>query len=115
MDLTGAADAGQSSNDGFTVVYDVAVDDPTLTVVGVNGPTGAGQSVTSDGPNITIPLPDALQNTDVVPHTYTITLQTVQDDFTDGPYAVAGQTYQITVYPIPVTGVITSDGALTRR
>ena len=115
IDLTGAPDAGESGGDGFEVIYDVAVSDPALTVTGPNGPTGAGQSVTSDGATVTIPLPDALANTDASPQTYTITLSTVQDDFNDGPYAVAGQVYTITVYPTPTTGIITSDGALTRR
>ena len=115
IDLTGAPDGGQSGNDGFSLVYDVAVDDPTLTVSGPNGPTGAGQIVTSDGATVTIPLPDALVNTDNVIHTYTITLQSIEDDFNDGPHAVAGQVFTIQVHPTPSTGIINSTGALTRR
>lgn len=115
INLTGAPDAGESGNDGFEVVYDVAVDDPSLTVSGSNGTVGNDQSVTSDGATVTIPLPDALMNTDNVAHTYTITLNTVQDDFDDGPYAVAGEVYTITVYPTPETGIIQSTGSLTRR
>jgi len=115
LNLTGAPDAGQSSNDGFEVIYDVTVDDPTLTVSGTDGAVGDDQSVTSDGATVTIDLPDALVNTDNVMHAYTITLNTVEDDFDDGPYAVAGQVYTINVYPTPTTGVIQSSGSLTRR
>jgi len=115
INLTGAPDAGQSGNDGFEVIYDVAVDDPTLSVSGTTGDVGDDQSVPSDGATVTIPLPDALINTDNVEHTYTITLTDVQDDFDDGPYAVTGQVYTITVYPTPSTGVIQSTGSLTRR
>lgn len=115
LNLTGAPDAGQSSNDGFSVVYDVAVDDPLLTVSGTNGAVGNGQVVSTDGATVTIDLPDALVNADNVMHTYTITLNTVEDDFDDGPYPVAGQVYTINVYPTPTTGVIQSTGSLTRR
>ncbi|HDS08406.1 MAG TPA: hypothetical protein ENO05_12360 [Bacteroides sp.] len=115
INLTGAPDAGQSGNDGFEVIYDVAVDDPLLTVSGTDGAVGDDQVVTSDGATVTIDLPDALVNTDNVMHTYTITLNTVEDDFDDGPYPVAGQVYTINVYPTPTTGVIQSTGSLTRR
>jgi len=115
LNLTGAPDAGQSGNDGFEVIYDVAVDDPLLTVSGTDGAVGNGQVVNSDGATVTIDLPDALVNADNVVHTYTITLNTVEDDFDDGPYAIAGQVYTINVYPTPTTGVIQSTGSLTRR
>ena len=112
IDLTGAPDAVA---DGFDVVYDVEVSDPLLVVTGPNGGTGLGQTATSNGPTVTIPLPDALVNTDVVPQTYTITLNTVEDDFDDGPHNVVAQVFTITVNPTPVTGPIGSTGTLTRR
>lgn len=115
IDLTGAPDAGESGTGGFEVVYDVAVSDVGLTVTGGNGPIGAGQSVTSDGATVTIPLPDALVNTTASAQTYTITLVSVEDDFDDGPYAVAGEVYTITVNPTPTTGIIQSTGTLNRR
>ena len=114
IDLTGAPDAGQSGTDGFDVAYNVAVSDPALTVTGPNGPVGAGL-VTSDGATVTIPLPDALVNTDAAAQTYTITLSTVQDDFNDPAVAIVGEVYTITVNPIPTTGIISSTGTLTRR
>ena len=115
INLTGAPDGGQSGNDGFEVIYDVAVSDAGLTVSGANGPVGTDQSVTSDDATVTIPLPDALLNTTSGPQTYTITLSTVQDDFDETPVVIAGQVYTITVYPAPTTGDITSTGSLTRR
>ena len=115
LNLAGAPDAGQSGTDGFEVIYDVAVSDPALTVTGPNGAVGTGQSVTSDGATVTIPLPDALVNTDAAAQTYTITLSTVQDDFNNPAVAIVGEVYTITVYPTPTTGIISSDGALTRR
>ena len=113
IDLTGAPDGG--GNDGFDVIYEVAVSDALLTVSGTNGPVGAGQVVTSDGATVTIPLPDALVNTHASSQTYTITLTSVQDDFNDPAVAVLAQVYTITVHPIPTTGIITSTGSLTRR
>jgi hypothetical protein len=115
IDLTGAPDAGQSGNDGFEVIYDVAVSDPLLTVSGPNGGVGNGKSVTSDGATVTIPLPDALDNASVTPQTYTITLQSVQDDFNETPVAIVGEVYTITVNPVPSTGIITSTATLARR
>ena len=115
IDLTGAPDAGQNGSGRFEVIYDVAVSDPALTVTGIIGPIGAGQSVTSDGATVTIPLPEALVNTDAAAQTYTITLSTVQDDFNDAPVAIASEVYTITVHPIPTTGNISSTGTLTRR
>ena len=116
IDLIGAPDASESVTGGFQVIYDVAVSDPALTVTGPNGPIGVGQTVNSlDGPTVTIPLPDALVNTTSSVQTYTITLSTVEDDFDDGPYAIASEVYTITVNPIPTTGIISSTGTLTRR
>jgi hypothetical protein len=115
IDLTGARDLAQSGNDGFEVTYDVAVSHADLTVSGANGPVGAGQTVNSDGATVTIPLPDALVNINAAAQTYTITLTFVEDDFDDGPHAVAGEVYTITVNPIPTTGIISSTGTLTRR
>ena len=93
----------------------MAVSDPACAGNGAARSRLADRWERSDGATVTIPLPDALANIDARPQTYTITLSTVQDDFNDGPYAVAGQVYTITVYPTPTTGIITSDGALTRR
>jgi len=117
IDLAGAPDGGQSGGFGFDVVYDVAVSDALLTVTGPNGGTGNGQTVSSDGATVTIPLPDALVNADNVAHTYTITLQTIDDDLDDGPHAIPplSQVYTITVHPTPATGIINSTGALGRR
>ncbi len=112
IDLTGAPDAVA---DGFDLVYDVAVSDPLLTVSGPNGGTGTDLVVNSNAATVTIPLPDALVNTDVVPRNYTITLKTIQDDFDDIPVVVALQVFTITVNPTPVTGPIGSTGTLTRR
>lgn len=112
IDLTGAPDAVA---DGFDLVYDVEVSDPLLTVSGLNGVTGTDLVVNSNASNVTIPLPDALVNTDVVPLTYTITLKTIQDDFNEAPVVVVAQVFTITVNPTPVTGPIGSTGTLTRR
>jgi hypothetical protein len=86
-----------------------------LTVSGIVGLPGIDEVVNSNGPTITIPLPDALVNTDVIPQTYTITLKTIQDDFDDIPVAVVLQVFTITVNPTPVTGPIGSTGTLNRR
>lgn len=115
LNLVGAPDAGQSGTGGFEVIYDVAVSDAGLTVTGGNGAVGTGQSVTSDGATVDITLPDALVNATAAAQTYTITLMTIEDDFDDGPHAIAGQVYTITVYPTPSTGIIQSTGTLTRR
>jgi hypothetical protein len=112
IDLTGAPDGVAN---GFDLVYDVAVSDALLTVSGIVGLPGIDEVVNSNGPTITIPLPDALVNTDVIPQTYTITLKTIQDDFDDIPVAVVLQVFTITVNPTPVTGPIGSTGTLNRR
>ena len=93
----------------------MAVSDPLLAVSGPNGVTGTDLVANSNTATVTIPLPDALVNTDVVPQTYTITLKTIQDDFDDIPVAVVLQVFTITVNPTPVTGPIGSTGTLTRR
>lgn len=115
IDLTGAPDAGQSGLDGFDLVYVVAVSDPLLTINGPLGTAEGSHTVTSDLATVTIPLPTDLTNTDTSPHTYTVTLSTIQDDFNNPAVAVAGEVFTITVNPVPETGVISSSSSLTRR
>jgi len=116
INLEGAPDNGGGTG-GFELTYDVAVSSGDLSVSGPNGPVGVGQIETElTNGSLEITLPDALLNTGTTAQTYTITLDTMQDDFTQAAVAVStAQVFTITVNPTPDTGTITSTGALTRR
>ena len=117
INLEGAPDDGGGTG-GFEVNYDVAVTGGgDLTVSGPNGTVGVGKIETElTNGSLEITLPDALVNTGTTAHTYTITLNTVRDDFDPAAVAVsAPQVFTITVNPVPETGTITSTGTLTRR
>ena len=116
LNLTGAPDGG--GNDGFNVVYDVAVSSANLSTTTAVGQPGTDLAVSTDGATVNIPRPEGLVNTGSAVETYTITLKSMTDDLDDGtglPTAIVGQVYTITVYPTPSTGDITSSGSLTRR
>jgi hypothetical protein len=109
IDLTGAPDP---SADGFEVTYNVTA--TGLTDLGGNPLDATGSTVTSNGPTVTIPLPDGLINGTSADATYTITLTSMHDDFT-GTGTLGDDTYQIVVHPTPETGEINSSSSLVRR
>lgn len=109
IDLTGAPDPVA---DGFVVTYNVVA--TGLTDLGANALDATGSTVTSNGPTVTIPLPDGLVNTTGANATYTVTLTSMYDDFT-GNGTLVDSEYVVTVNPVPVTGDINSSSSLTRR
>lgn len=109
IDLTGAPDPGA---DGFVVTYNVVA--TGLTDLGANALDATGSTVTSNGPTVSIALPDGLVNTTGANATYTVTLTSMYDDFT-GNGTLVDSEYVVTVNPVPVTGDINSSSSLTRR
>jgi hypothetical protein len=109
IDLTGAPDPVA---DGFVVTYNVVA--TGLTDLGANALDATGSTVTSNGPTVTIALPDGLVNTTGANATYTVTLTAMYDDFS-GNGTLVDSEYVVTVNPVPVTGDINSSSSLTRR
>lgn len=109
INLTGAPDPVA---DGFQVTYNVTA--TNLTDLGGNSLDATGSTVVSNGPTVTIPLPDGLVNTSLADATFTITLTDMHDDFT-GSGALVDDSYVITVHPTPNTGEINSSSSLVRR
>jgi len=109
INLTGGPDPVA---DGFEVTYNVTATD--LTDLGGNPLDATGSTVVSNGPTVTIPLPDGLVNGTLADATYTITLTAMHDDF-QGTGTLIDDTFNIVVHPTPETGEIQSSSSLVRR
>ena len=109
--------SGDATAGAITVVFTGAPNfDFKYTVTGLDGVTGAEQTVTGEtGGTASIPIPANLVNTSsTVDQTYIVTLTEMNDGFT-GTGTILDATFTITVHPTIETGEISSDSSLTRR
>jgi len=112
INLTGAPDDGVL--DGFAVDYTITAPDlEEADGTSWDGNTGVA---TSNAGTVTIDLPAELIDVSLAQAggTFTITLDRMNDDFT-GDGTIGDDTFVITVYATPDTGVIQSTSSLTRR
>jgi len=110
-DLTGAPNA---SADGFIVNYSYSATGGLTDLGGTPVNAVTGQVLDNDA-LAQIPLPDGLVNGGATDETFTLTLDTMFDDFDEGGTIGATATYVITVHPTPATGEISSSASLSRR
>ena len=109
--------SGDATSGDITVVFTGAPNfDFKYTVTGLDGTTGAEQTVTGvTGGTATISIPANLVNTSSTDdQTYIVTLTEMNDGFT-GLGTILDASFTVTVHPTIQTGAITSDSSLTRR
>ncbi len=109
--------SGDATAGDITVAFTGAPNfDFKYTVTGLNGITGAEQTVTGiTGGTATISIPANLVNTSSTDDQYYIVTLTEMNDGFTGTGTLLNSSFTITVHPTVETGNITSTGTLTRR